>query len=774
MITVQLHESADAFEGLRSEWDALLARGRKPSVFRTWAWQDAWWRRFGETRELRLFAARDGTGALVGLAPLCLEREGTLAPTRALRFLGTERVSSEYLDILLAGDVETSAAEALLDAVERAPGWDQLDLTDLDEDAAVLRHWEPRLQNRGFDLHRSVSQEIPYLPLPESVAHLRRGFGHSLRGALARATRCLAAAGYAYRVETDPARIANLLDRLYDLHAARWAARDRPGNFRDERVRAFHGDLAATLGSAGALRLGMLAGTDRILAMLYALEWGGVVSYYQSGFDPEPPPGVKPSDYSPGLVLIGRALEEAVERGGSEFDFLRGDEPYKRRWTGLRRRTWGLLAIRPSALRARGRARVLRWARASRSRVKRLLVGPEHAPPRARRGARNQTAPPRPIRVVHVLEELQLAGMETGVIKVVNRLPASIEATICCLRRQAEVTKPAVDPRVRVLELGRGASHDYGVVATLARLFRRERAQVVHSHNWQTYLYSVLAARLAGVPVIVHGEHGHDGLPPSRRRLLVRRALAPLVTRFVTVSEDLARELRTVWRLDAGAILAIANGVDLARFDARADGRDVRRELGIAPEDDVVVSVGGIRRVKDYATLLRAFAQVRAARPAARLLIVGAACDETLQDELASLAGSLGVRDRVLFTGIRRDVPEVLAAADVYVNSSRFEGMSNTILEAMAMGKPVVATRVGGNAELVRDGVTGCLVPAEDPVALAAAVEGLLADPVRRARLGAAGRAHVERRHSMEAMVARYVDVYERAFDRWWTSRRSR
>ena len=214
MITVQLHESADAFEGLRSEWDALLARGRKPSVFRTWAWQDAWWRRFGETRELRLFAARDGTGALVGLAPLCLEREGTLAPTRALRFLGTERVSSEYLDILLAGDVETSAAEALLDAGERAPGWDQLDLTDLDEDAAVLRHWEPRLQNRGFDLHRSVSQEIPYLPLPESVAHLRRGFGHSLRGALARASRCLAAAGYANRVETDPARIATLLDRL--------------------------------------------------------------------------------------------------------------------------------------------------------------------------------------------------------------------------------------------------------------------------------------------------------------------------------------------------------------------------------------------------------------------------------------------------------------------------------------------------------------------------------------------------------------------------------
>ena len=132
------------------------------------------------------------------------------------------------------------------------------------------------------------------------------------------------------------------------------------------------------------------------------------------------------------------------------------------------------------------------------------------------------------------------------------------------------------------------------------------------------------------------------------------------------------------------------------------------------------------------------------------------------------------MRDRVLFTGIRRDVPEVLAAADVYVNSSRFEGMSNTILEAMAMEKPVVATPVGGNAELVRDGVTGCLVPAEDPVALAAAVEGLLADPVRRARLGAAGRAHVERRHSMEAMVARYVDVYERAFDRWWTSRRSR
>jgi glycosyltransferase involved in cell wall biosynthesis len=210
----------------------------------------------------------------------------------------------------------------------------------------------------------------------------------------------------------------------------------------------------------------------------------------------------------------------------------------------------------------------------------------------------------------------------------------------------------------------------------------------------------------------------------------------------------------------------IPNGVDLLTFGSHLDGRSVRGELGLGLDDEVVLNVGGIRPVKDHPTLVRAFAHAHAQRPRARLVLVGTDYDRGQKVELETLASELGVRNDIRFTGVRRDIPELLAMSDIYVNSSTYEGMSNTILEAMAARRPVIATAVGGNVDLVREGVTGLLVPAGKWKRMGDRMAELLADPKRRDAMGAAGRLHVETHHEMASMVEAYASLYARCFER--------
>ncbi|HEV8129431.1 MAG TPA: glycosyltransferase, partial [Candidatus Eisenbacteria bacterium] len=236
--------------------------------------------------------------------------------------------------------------------------------------------------------------------------------------------------------------------------------------------------------------------------------------------------------------------------------------------------------------------------------------------------------------------------------------------------------------------------------------------------------------------------------------------------RFVAVSANIARELEQEWGVPRERVVCIPNGVDLLTFGARLDGRGVRDELGLGPDDEIVLNVGGIRPVKDHPTLIRAFARAHAARPRARLVLVGTDYDRGLRANIEALASELGVRDDIRFTGVRRDIPELHAASDVYVNSSTYEGMSNTILEAMATRRPVVATAVGGNVDLVRDGVTGHLVPPGDWKGMGDRIAELLADRARRSSMGEAGRLEVEAHHEMASMVEAYASLYVQCFER--------
>jgi sugar transferase (PEP-CTERM/EpsH1 system associated) len=360
--------------------------------------------------------------------------------------------------------------------------------------------------------------------------------------------------------------------------------------------------------------------------------------------------------------------------------------------------------------------------------------------------------------VVHVLDSLAVGGMENGVINLVNALSPAGRHTV--------VTMSALGPLAERLPesvachcIGKRPRIDVGAVVRLAALLRRLRPSIVHSRNWGAF-DAIPAARLAGVPVVIHGEHGReaadpDGLDPRRRRL--RRVFAPLVTRFVTVSFDLRQWLLTTVGLPAAKLVTIHNGVDVSRF-AGGDRLAALRALRLPSHAVVIGTVGRLDPVKDHAGLLRAFAVLRTDQPSAELVIVG---EGPCRPELERLIQKTGLTGHVHLLGMRRDVPVLLQAFDAFVLPSRAEGISNTVLEAMATGLPIVATRVGGNPELVEHGVTGVLVAAGNPLALAAALRCYVEDAKRREAHGDAGRRRVLRHFTLERMAQAYQDLYE-------------
>jgi sugar transferase (PEP-CTERM/EpsH1 system associated) len=279
---------------------------------------------------------------------------------------------------------------------------------------------------------------------------------------------------------------------------------------------------------------------------------------------------------------------------------------------------------------------------------------------------------------------------------------------------------------------------------------------VIHTRNWGGS-DGIVAARLAGIRSIVHGEHGWDpGDPDGKnpRRLKWRRRFGNMARELTCVSKDIARWLSE----DVGVkrpVTQIYNGVDVDAFCAGDGGGAIRRELGVAPDAFLAGIVGRLDPIKDHPTLFEAFDTATAGDANARLIVVG---DGPERERLDALAG-----DRILMLGNRRDVPAVMQALDLFVLPSWNEGISNTILEAMACSLPVLATRVGGNPELVDPEATGTLVPAKDVAALAAGLAAYHGSRQFGRTHGSAGRERVCEKFSVKAMVQSYEQVWRRA-----------
>ncbi len=354
-----------------------------------------------------------------------------------------------------------------------------------------------------------------------------------------------------------------------------------------------------------------------------------------------------------------------------------------------------------------------------------------------------------PRRVVHVSLGTNMGGMEKLLVEFAKFTDRDrFELAFVSLQQRGSLAAEINDLGCPVFELNKTPGMRPGVVWKLVRLLRKLRPHVVHTHNTAAFFYGGVAASLARVPRLIHTRHGQR-FNASARETLAFRFLSKFAYRVASVSAD-GRHLTISEGVHADRACMIRNGVDLSRFPYVGPNRH-----------GPAILVARLSPEKDVATLIRAVqiaSQLRGpGDPALRLDIVG---DGATRPQLERQAQSHGIADTIRFLGERRDVASRLASASMFVLPSLTEGISLTLLEAMARGLPVVATRVGGNPEVVIDGDTGFLVPPQNPESLAAAIVRVHQDPVLGRELGRRGRQRVEKEFSVNHMIRQYEHQY--------------
>jgi sugar transferase (PEP-CTERM/EpsH1 system associated) len=370
----------------------------------------------------------------------------------------------------------------------------------------------------------------------------------------------------------------------------------------------------------------------------------------------------------------------------------------------------------------------------------------------------------RPIAIAHVIYRLGIGGLENGLVNLINRLPPQrFRHVVICLTEATEFRRRLTRPDVEVISLHKPPGKNWRIYTPLWRTLRRVRPDILHTRNLAT-LDCQLIGWLAGVPRRVHGEHGWDTFDlhgQSTKYIALRRFVSHFVTGFVAMSRHMEQWLKEVVGLDPRNIMQLYNGVDVEHF---AVPERYRIPSAGGAEAPVIGTVARLEVVKDPATLVEAFARlVHEGDAHARLRIVG---DGALRTHLEQRVRTAGIWDRCEFAGASDDVAGELKRIDVFALTSLNEGISNTILEAMAAGLPVVATRVGGNPELVVPGITGELVPPGDPETLCAALNRYVSDATLRQRHGEAARRRVVETFGIDAMVSRYAALYDSLFER--------
>lgn len=369
--------------------------------------------------------------------------------------------------------------------------------------------------------------------------------------------------------------------------------------------------------------------------------------------------------------------------------------------------------------------------------------------------------------IVHIIYRLGIGGLENGLVNIINNLPEdSYRHAIICLADSTEFSQRIKRQDVIVHQLHKRPGQDWASFYIVYRLLKQWQPAIVHTRNLAAIEYQICAL-LAGVPYRVHGEHGWDVFDPDGSNVKyqwLRRGLGSIIHCFIPLSQHLQDYLLNRVGIPSAKITRICNGVDTKTFYPRAGIRQIPDGCSLNLGTKLVIgTVGRMHGVKDQLTLVRAFidacqkstefAQI------ARLFLIG---DGPLRAEALELLNAASLTDKAWLPGERNDIAEILRSLDIFVLPSKAEGISNTILEAMASGLPIIATRVGGNPELVQDGKTGCLVEKEDVEGLSSAMRDLALDDDKRQQLGAASLKRIQAEFSIDSMVDRYRQVYDK------------
>jgi glycosyltransferase involved in cell wall biosynthesis len=359
-----------------------------------------------------------------------------------------------------------------------------------------------------------------------------------------------------------------------------------------------------------------------------------------------------------------------------------------------------------------------------------------------------------PLRILHIVHSLGFGGMESRIARLARGLPRESHQVEVLSFKPARGGQVDLGPHVphRLFPIASGLHA--GALWRLARIVAAGRYDIVHTHNWSSMFYGIAAARLGAAPLILHGEHGLnrsdlDGIP--WKRLWAQRALARQADWIVPVNEVIAAHVRSAWKLDGARMTVIPNGVDLERFAPSPP----------PAEGFTLGMVGRLDDVKDVGCALKAVALLkgRGLGEGLRLVLVG---DGPAREGLAAEAARLGIAEQVEFAGARSDVDAWYKRFHLYLNTSVYEGMSNTVLEAMACGLGLAVSRVPGNSAWLREGENAAFFAPGDAAGLAEAIERLRRDPEGRAAMGRRNRERTEAEYDNAGFIRTYAGLYAR------------
>ena len=360
--------------------------------------------------------------------------------------------------------------------------------------------------------------------------------------------------------------------------------------------------------------------------------------------------------------------------------------------------------------------------------------------------------------ILQIIATLDIGGAERQLIELVKRLDKNkYNVTVCCITRGGPLEEDLRKLGIEYHILYKRFKLDFTVIFRLIRLIRQKKTDLVHTWNFTANAWGRVSAWIAGVPVVIAEEHG-TFYSSLRHQIFVDKLLLKCTDKIITVSDNLKESVGRIEKIPYEKIIAIHNGIDINEFSTSINNTNLKNELKIDRECPVVGIVARLDSVKDHETFLRAAEYIIKEMPEVRFLIVG---DGELRGKLEFLAGEIGLREKVIFTGFRRDINNILPFIDIFVLCSISEALGIAILEAMACSKPVVATNVGGIPEGVKNEETGILVAPENPEALAKGIIRLLRNKEEARRMGLAGRRRVEQYFDINLKVKKVEEIYD-------------
>ena len=373
---------------------------------------------------------------------------------------------------------------------------------------------------------------------------------------------------------------------------------------------------------------------------------------------------------------------------------------------------------------------------------------------------------PQQVLIAHVIYHFGMGGLENGLVNIINRLPEDkYRHAVICMTGHDHFTERLNKP-VDIYDMNKQPGKDLMVYYRLWKIFRQIKPDIVHTRNLSA-LEAQLPAFLAGVPVRIHGEHGrdvHDLDGHNKRYQKLRKLFSCIVDHYIPLSQDLKNYLTQKVGINKAKITTICNGVDISKFNIdnniNVNHLDIPDGF-IKPDTIIIGTVGRLEKVKDQMNLLKAFVllvkQTEGINTDIKLIMVG---DGSQRAALEKIIAKENLQEKVWLTGARNDVAALMHIMSIFVLPSLAEGISNTILEAMACGLPVIATDVGGNSELVDNKQTGWIVPRSDPVAIKEKCLQYIKQPELLEQHSRLSRQRIEQLFSIDTMVNNYNNVY--------------